>query len=83
MKCSFIAPLNKLCSGVGEGGGGGGGAGHDCTLKFNEEKISSSSMSASIGAIARLIYNMLSKFLPQIVPKAVSEHKNMHAPRPP
>ena len=38
--------------GVGEGGGGGGGGGggalpptlgHDCTLKFNEEKISSCS----------------------------------------
>ena len=36
------------------GGGGGGGhcpltLGHDCTLKFNEEKISSCSMSATVG----------------------------------
>ena len=49
-----------IISGVGEGAtfesvwGGGGGAlppptlGHDCTLKFNEEKISSCSMSATV-----------------------------------
>ena len=56
---------NRIISGVGEGGGGGGGGalpptlGHDCTLKFNEEKISSCSMSATVvylEAIARLIY---------------------------
>ena len=37
----------------GGGGGRGGGAlpptlGHDCTLKFNEENISSCSMSATV-----------------------------------
>ena len=38
----------KLISGVGEGGQGGGTLGHDCTLKFNEEKISSCSISATV-----------------------------------
>ena len=44
---------------MGGGGGGGGGQGgqggncpptlgHDCTLKFNEEKISSCNMSATV-----------------------------------
>ena len=49
-------------SGVGEGGaggattpqllkvGGGTALGHDCTLKFNEEKISSYSMSATVAS---------------------------------
>ena len=42
-------------SGVGEGGQGGGATapppptvGHDCILKFNEEKIPSCSMSATV-----------------------------------
>ena len=38
--------------GRGRGAGGGGNCpptlGHDCTLKFNEEKISSCSMSARV-----------------------------------
>ena len=80
-------PMYYTISGVGEGGGGGQGRGatapptlgHDCTLKFNEEKISScSSYLVSIEAIARLISmkQLLSKFLRQIVLKAVSQHKN-------
>ena len=56
--------MDKCISGVGEGGAGGATApppllkvggghcpptlGHDCTLKFNEEKISSCSMSATV-----------------------------------
>ena len=50
-------PLNS-CSGVGEGGARGATAppppppphtlGHDCTIKCNEEKISSCSMSATV-----------------------------------
>ena len=50
----MIRTTNKECwshdIGVGEGGGGQlppPTLGHECTLKFNEEKISSCSMSAT------------------------------------
>ena len=59
---------NEAVHGVGEGGAGGATAppllkvgghcpptlGHDCTLKFNEEKISSCSMSATVGYLVSI-----------------------------
>ena len=76
-------------SGVGEGGAGGGGGncpptlGHDCTLKYIEEKISSCSKSAtcssylvSIEAIARLYETTAKQIFASDCTKAVSEHKN-------
>ena len=49
---NFPFGMLDTVSGVGEGGGQGGNCsptlGLDCTLKFNEEKISSCSMSATV-----------------------------------
>ena len=52
-------------------------------LYNNMQYVSHSSYLVSIGAIARLIYIYETKFLPQIVLKAISEHKIFWGGMPP
>ena len=98
-KVSHVFFVSCGCNSVVQekgGGGGGGGVilGHNCTLKFNKEKISSCSKSAtvanlvSIEAIARLIYIYAKQIFASYCTKSclrAQKYQNFsggHAPRP-